>query len=321
MPQGGGFTSVNMTGWAAFRDITGRVTSNHSYVNVTVLVRIYPNQPAFQIAYPTINVQLYRDGESIGSASLTGSVNINGLPSSGNLVYLTGDGSMNGGIYVEDYYDKAALRDPAPGQNAITVLKEMHLLDLLAERNATAKVVTLGEASFRASVLLDNNWDVYFQLKQEGVCADPGVWKEETLKNGVSFNYAGGELKIKEEAGEIILTDAKGNSAKTSSGELFDLLYAGSSLITFDERVSYAVIRNLEPLSGNEGTITLRKGSDGLYYYSLTPDSQVAGYPRWLLAINGVLYGLRVTDTELLFVSEPIEDLPRPLFRERRLKF
>ena len=206
-------------------------------------------------------------------------------------------------------------------QNNTTVLKEMPLLDLLAERVATSGVIELGGTSFLASVVLDDNWDVYFQLKQKGSCANPGVWKEESLKDGVVFKYTGGELNIKKENDVIVLTDAKGNSSTTSSAKLFDLLYTGSSEVTFADLVTYAVIRNFAPLSGNEGIITLRKGSDGLYYYSLTPDKQVAGSPRWLLAINGVLYGLRITDTDAVFLAKPIEAAQKPSFLERQLKF
>ena len=212
------------------------------------------------------------------------------------------------------------LMDLARAQNTITVLEAMPLLDLLAERDASARTITLGTTSFLATMVLDDSWDTYLQLKQKGSPANPGVWKEDTLKAGVSFKYAGGEMKIQDENGNIGLTDNKGNTAFTSSDELFDLLYAKSSAITFDGLVTYAVIRNFTPLSGNEGTITLRKGSDSLYYYSLTPDAQVAGYPRWLLAINGVLYGLKVTDTDVVFVSKPIETKSSWFTPERGLR-
>jgi hypothetical protein len=208
----------------------------------------------------------------------------------------------------------------ARAEHEIVVLKQIPLADLLAEREATSLVVAPGGTQFLASIVLDDNWDVYFQIKQKE-SGDAGVWKEDGLKDGVVFKYLEGELKIKEEAGDIILTDERGNSARISSADLFDLLYAGSSKITFNESVTYAVIRNLAPVSGNKGLITLRKGSDGLYYYSLTPDAQVLGAPRWLLAIDWVLYGLRVTETDAVFLSKAIDELPKPLLPERELKF
>jgi len=203
--------------------------------------------------------------------------------------------------------DNTLLMDAVREQAAITVLRTIPLLDLLAERTVNSKTIKLGGNSFLATMVLDDNWDTYLQLKQTGSQANPGVWKEDALKAGVSFKYNGGEMKIQEENGNIGLTDDKGNTAFTSSDELFDLLYTKSSVMTFDDMISYAVIRNFSPLSGKEGTITLRIGSDGLYYYSLTPDTEVSGYPRWLLAINGVLYGLKVNDTGVVFVSKPIE--------------
>ena len=217
--------------------------------------------------------------------------------------------------------DNTALVDQARRQHETTVLKELPLFGLLAERAETSAQLKLGGSSFLAAIALDDDWEVYFQLKQEGSSANPGVWKQAALKGGVTFKYDGGELKIKEENGTISLKAADGSGVETTLDELFDLLYFRSSGITFDDLISYAVIRNFSPLSGSEGTITLRKGTDGLYYYSLTPDTLVAGAPRWLLAINGVLYGLKVTDTSVVFVSKLIEDAPRPLLRERQLKF
>jgi hypothetical protein len=81
--------------------------------------------------------------------------------------------------------------------------------------------------------------------------------------------------------------------------------------------VTYAAFRNLEPLSESEGTVTMRVDQDGVYYFSLTPDEQVAERPRWLLAVNGVLYGLRVQDGSLLFVSKKTNGLKPVLAWER----
>ena len=215
--------------------------------------------------------------------------------------------------------DNAVPTGLALRQNNAVVIKEMPLLDLLAEKDAAAKLLTLDGASFLASIVLDDNWDVYFQLKQNGSCANPGVWTAESLKDGVTFKYSGGEIKIKEENGNISLTGAQEAPANTSWGEMYDLLYAGSSRITFDKIVTYAVIRNLTPLSGNEGIMTMRMGSDGLYHYSLTPDSQVAVTPRWLVAVNSVLYGLKITDTDVVFLSKPSAQKLPPMERQLKL--
>jgi hypothetical protein len=99
-PQNGGFASVNLTGWASFRDSTGKITSNNTYVNVMASMWIYPNQYVFQTVWPNIDVPLYQDGKYIGSAMMTGSVSVTGFPS-GSFVYLNGNGYLNGDIYVE----------------------------------------------------------------------------------------------------------------------------------------------------------------------------------------------------------------------------
>jgi len=101
VPQNGGYTSVNMTGWGTFRDYTGKVTSNNTYLNVMASMWIYPNQYVFQTVWPNVYVQFYKDGKYVGSAYMNGSINVSGFPSS-SFVYLNGNGTLNGSIYVED---------------------------------------------------------------------------------------------------------------------------------------------------------------------------------------------------------------------------
>lgn len=205
--------------------------------------------------------------------------------------------------------------------NPVETLQVMPILDLMAERNIASKELALGTTVFLATAVLDDNWDTYFQIRLKGSRANPGVWKEASLKDGVTYKYDGGEVKIKEQDGFIGVMDSTA-AAQTSMAEIFELLYTKSSKIEFGGAVTYAVIRNFTPLTGNEGTITLRLGSDGLYYYSLTPDTQVASAPRWLLAVNGVLYGLKATDTDIVFVSKVIEQKSAFLpLKERTLKF
>lgn len=97
----GGFTSVNLTGWATFRDSSGKVTSNNTYVNTSVSLWVRPNQYVFQTVNPNLYVTFYRDGKIVGSTYMNGSISVNGWPSS-NFFSLSGSGYLNGSIYVED---------------------------------------------------------------------------------------------------------------------------------------------------------------------------------------------------------------------------
>ncbi len=97
----GGFTSVNLTGWATFRDSSGQITSNNSYINTHASMWIYPNQHVFQTVWPNVYASFTRNGKPVGSTSMTGSISVTGWPSS-NFVSLSGSGYLNGSIYVED---------------------------------------------------------------------------------------------------------------------------------------------------------------------------------------------------------------------------
>ncbi|HAT71851.1 MAG TPA: hypothetical protein DCS63_03450 [Elusimicrobia bacterium] len=97
----GGFTSVTLNGWASFRDGSGQITSNNSYISVPASMWIYPNQSVFQTVWPNVYATFYRNGKIVGSTSLNGSVSVNGWPGS-NFVTLSGSGYLSGSIYVED---------------------------------------------------------------------------------------------------------------------------------------------------------------------------------------------------------------------------
>ncbi|MDD2805226.1 MAG: hypothetical protein PHV33_06695 [Elusimicrobiales bacterium] len=97
----GGFTSVNLTGWATFRDSSGKVTSNNTYINTSVSLWVRPNQHVFQSVWPNLYVTFYRNGKIVGSTSMNGSISVSGWPSS-SYFSLSGSGYLNGSIYVED---------------------------------------------------------------------------------------------------------------------------------------------------------------------------------------------------------------------------
>ncbi|OGS14121.1 MAG: hypothetical protein A2234_03650 [Elusimicrobia bacterium RIFOXYA2_FULL_58_8] len=101
MPQGGGFTSVTLTGWATFRDSSGRITSSNAYVNVNASMWVKPNQSIFQSVYPTVYAQFNNNGKPAGSAALTGSISLSGWPT-GSFFSVNGSGYLSGTIYVTD---------------------------------------------------------------------------------------------------------------------------------------------------------------------------------------------------------------------------
>lgn len=97
----GGYTSVTLSGWATFRDSSGKVSSNNAYISVPASMWIYPNQYVFETVWPNVYAQFYRDGKFVGSANMSGNIQVSGFPSS-SFVYLNGSGYLNGSLYVED---------------------------------------------------------------------------------------------------------------------------------------------------------------------------------------------------------------------------
>ena len=98
---GASYTSVTLNGWASFRDSSGQVTSNSSYISVPASMWITPNQYVSQTVWPNVYAQFSYKGKPAGSTSMSGSIMVSGWPS-GNYVSLNGSGYLNGSIYVED---------------------------------------------------------------------------------------------------------------------------------------------------------------------------------------------------------------------------
>lgn len=200
--------------------------------------------------------------------------------------------------------EAAAARAVSSARAEVSVIGGAPLTDMLAARYRAALPLETGGARFLATVMFDAAWEEWFVLKPEG-CGAAGAWSYKTLEAGVAWSAAGREFRLKKTGDTVAVVSAAG-AAEVSVTALFDLLYDKSLKVTFGGLVTYALFRNLEPLSEGEGTVTLRRGSDGLYYYSLTPDANIAEQPRWLLAVNGVLYGLRLEEGSLLWISKEI---------------
>ncbi|OGR77091.1 MAG: hypothetical protein A2X32_07355 [Elusimicrobia bacterium GWC2_64_44] len=207
----------------------------------------------------------------------------------------------------------------ADSRAEVQIIGGAPLLELLAARDKSALPLTIGGVNFLATVVFDAEWETWFSLKPIGAPLAAGAWKETALAAGAVYKHKGLTLKLKAAEGVVSIESSTGEKLQVAVNSLFDLAYEKSQKVTFGGIVTYAVFRNLEPLAESEGTVALRVGSDGLYYYSLTPDSLIEAAPRWLLAVNGVLYGLRVDAASLLFVSKQIE-MAKPAFTQERAR-
>ncbi len=201
----------------------------------------------------------------------------------------------------------AAAPDTVASGGGISVVNQVPLLELLAARDMASMPLSVGGKKFLATVVFDDAWDTWFSLKPADAPLAAGAWKESDLAGGAVYSCGGLELNLKETNGVVAILGPAGEGVSVPVSALFDHLYNDSFKITFGGIVTYSMFRNLAPLTENEGTASMRIGSDGLYYFSVTPDTQVTSRPRWLVGVNSVLYGLKVEGASLLFVSKPID--------------
>ncbi|MEW5950300.1 MAG: hypothetical protein GX447_00855 [Elusimicrobia bacterium] len=185
------------------------------------------------------------------------------------------------------------------------ILGKTPLLEILSQRDSSSALLDLAGDKFTASYSLDNNWDLWFYIKPQ-IGLGAGAWKLEKLNDKVFYSYGQTKAIIAREQGTIFIQYSRYENIEISEKELFEKLYDNSPKITFGGLVTYAYLRNISPLSEKEGIITLRKDNNGNLFYSLTQDFEINGKTRWLMAANGVLYGLKISNGELVFVSKPI---------------
>jgi len=214
---------------------------------------------------------------------------------------------------------------PAPdsiGTNTgkdITIIENKSLLELLAERDKASVKIDINGQIFYATYVFDSNWDIWFSLKPENSWG--AAWTEKELEGGVYYSYKDIKLIIRIIDGVINIQYSPYESIDLKKEDIFSSLYRNSYKITFGGIVTYAIFRNISPLTEEEGTVALRIGSDGLFYYSLTLDKNIENAPRWLLAINSVLYGMKINDDSLSFVSKPIQIKKTIFFDEKKINF
>ncbi len=206
--------------------------------------------------------------------------------------------------------------------NEEKIISSTPLLDLLAQRDSASADLNLGDESFYASFCADEAWDLWFFIKpKNGFGAK--AWKLEKLNDKVFYSYGQTKAVIGRQDGLIYIQYSRYEGVELTEKDLMEKLYEASPKITFGDAVTYAFLRNLSPMNEEEGIITLRKDRDGNFFYSLSQDKAIKAKTRWLMAANGVLYGLRINDnSELEFVSKSINiEKPSFLAEETKVSF
>ncbi|MFA5139718.1 MAG: hypothetical protein WC728_10840 [Elusimicrobiota bacterium] len=102
VPQGSSFVSVNLSGNANVSSLDGRIRSNYAPVSQHASLFISQGQNhVSQYVHVNTTVSLYKDGRYVGSAPVSGSVYVSGWLS-GNSLNLSGRGSVNGSVFVQE---------------------------------------------------------------------------------------------------------------------------------------------------------------------------------------------------------------------------
>ncbi|MBU2530644.1 MAG: hypothetical protein KKD35_06360 [Elusimicrobia bacterium] len=215
--------------------------------------------------------------------------------------------------------------DSIKKQNIETELSFVSLAQLALERQESGNLIEIGDYKFSSTLIIDNNWEIYFAIwPEDSSMAVKTIWHEAELTRGVVYDYKDTKFNITLEDGIISIGyDETGSKfiSKISYDDILHKLYSNAEKISFADMVEYALIRNHDPLNNKDGIITLRLDRDGMFWYSFNLDDIIAHQIKWLVGINGVLYGMKISDDKLFFFSKPV-DMDKGIYgREKLLKY
>lgn len=191
----------------------------------------------------------------------------------------------------------------AAGGEGETEIREIEIAEIAEKRLDAVNRVVLDGREITYTLFFDEDWNRYFALNP--FSPSEAVWGEKELEEG-AVHYSGGEhfrLRLKNLA--VTITAESGSSAVADYGEIFGALYRFSPGAVFGGAAEYAFVRNKNPVSGEEGLLFLRLDSDGVFWYSAYSDAWLSRNVKWLVAVNGTLYGARKKNAFLSLFSKP----------------
>jgi hypothetical protein len=95
-----GYVSLHVNGSANFCDSTGQVCSGYTTVTTWANIFVHGDYVSDWLR-PSVNVSFYKGGRYVGSGQVTGSIPVSGFLN-GNWIHLTGSGSLDGNVYINE---------------------------------------------------------------------------------------------------------------------------------------------------------------------------------------------------------------------------
>lgn len=192
---------------------------------------------------------------------------------------------------------------PAPGRRADgeTVLVRAPLAGLAAAQSRGTLTRTFGGAPLIASLSFDAEGYSWLTLRQGAWSAS---YSESARAAGASADLPSGAASLKEERGVVRLSAASGETLELGEGALVDALYAAATKIELGP-VTYAAL--WQDGSGTPAALDLlRRDGNGDYYVTYRTPAQMRSGTQWVMAANGLIYGMRLEGAELVFLHKPL---------------
>ncbi len=210
-------------------------------------------------------------------------------------------------------------------QNVAIELSFVPLEQLEADRQRAGNLIEIEDYKFFSTLVFDDNWDIYFAIwPKDSSMDEKTVWSETELEKGAVYEYRGIKFNIALKNRIISMRYVKKGKrfiSRISYNDIFDRLYAKSKKIIFSNMVKYAIVRNHEPLKDKAGIIALRLDRYGKFWYSFNLDDKISNQIKWLVGVNGVLYGIKVRDNNLVFFSKVVNIDKRTHGKEKLLNY
>lgn len=194
----------------------------------------------------------------------------------------------------------------APAPNGETTIARATLDAVSAAQAAGAATRSVDGSDLSAAMAFNPDGDAWFLLRSG---ARSGVFSEAALKTGAAVDLPGGRATLKVADAVLTVAGASGTSVEFREKDLLDALYEAAIKVDLGT-VRYAVLHR-DGRDSPASECLLRRDARGNYFVASYSPADARKATIWVVAVDGVLYGMRLRGPELIFVSKPLSAAAR----------
>jgi hypothetical protein len=190
---------------------------------------------------------------------------------------------------------------PGPRAPVETVVASVPLAALAAGQSGAFVSRPLGGAALEASAAFDSDGNFWVKLRQGGWRAS---YSDSALKAGATADLPSGRASLKRDGDVLRAVLPSGEAAEWTGQELANALHAAAVKVPL-AFVTYAALYE-DGAAAPAALCLMRRDAAGNYFVTYRTPAEMKTETQWVMATGGLVYGMALRGTELVFVSKPL---------------